>query len=61
MGKGAIFVVSIYILPFHRKMNRPSAVMVLGQFFISTPQAFNFVIFVIGCKIQTHINTLIRP
>lgn len=42
-------------------MNRPSAVMVLERFFISTPQASNLVIFVIGCRIQTHINTLIRP
>lgn len=38
----------------------PNAVMVLGRFFISTSQAFNLVIFVIGCRIQTHINTLIR-
>lgn len=57
MGKGAIFVVRLL---FHRKMNRPSAVMVLGRFFIPTHQAFNLVIFVIGCRIQTHINTLIN-
>lgn len=44
----------------YRKMNRPSAVMVLGRFFISAPQAFNLVIFVIGCRIQIHINTLVK-